>query len=128
MHPGSHTILVVEDNVELRNLVGIALRQKGFTVLEADNPHNAAEIVGSTLFSVDLLVADVEMPNMSGDEFAKELRAMRPSLKIIFATGQAPEEGSGFTTVAHDAYLPKPYSPDDAVRAVRSALELPSRR
>jgi two-component system cell cycle sensor histidine kinase/response regulator CckA len=125
MASAARTILVVEDNFDLRRLVAISLRQKGFVVLEAENPYQAADIVGSDLFNIDLLVADVEMPNMSGDEFAAELRGMKPTLRIIFATGVLPEEGRGFSAIAHDAYLPKPYSPQDVLNAVESALRAP---
>jgi two-component system, cell cycle sensor histidine kinase and response regulator CckA len=120
------TILIVEDNAELRSLVTMALRKHGFNVLEADNPFQAVEMVGSGLFDVDLLVADVEMPNMTGDEFAREMRSMRPSLKIVFATGLSPEKGRGFAAVPHDAFLPKPYTVTDVVATVCSTLELAS--
>lgn len=122
MAVSSRTILVVEDNADLRALVTLALRNHGFTVLEAENPVQAIEMVGSGLFDVDLLVADVEMPKMSGDEFAREMKSMRPSLKIIFATGLSPEEGKGFAMVRHDGFLPKPYTPDEVVEAVSTAL------
>ena len=122
MSSASRTILIVEDNAELRALSSLALRKHGFNVLEAHNPFEAVEMMGSNLFEVDLLVADVEMPNMTGDDFAREMRAMRPSLKIVFATGLPFEQGRGFAAVPHDAFLAKPYTPSQMVQTVCSAL------
>jgi CheY-like chemotaxis protein len=117
--------LVVEDEEPIRELIVSALKKDGFNVLEASNPHAAAEIIGTGLFEVDLLFADIIMPNMSGHQFALEMLSMRPDLKIVFATGSNQDElRHDLRDIPHHFFLSKPYTAEELRKAVTSALSL----
>src|SRR5262245_39893887 len=111
------TILVVEDEAPIRELIVAALRKDGYRVLEAGNPHDAIEILGSRLFEIHLLVADIIMPKMSGDKFAREVVAVHPSLKIIFASGSHYHELKPELANIPHLHIDKPYTAA-ALRAV----------
>lgn len=116
-------VLVVEDEPTIRELVCVALRKDGYEVIEAEHPPQARDLAGANLSNVDLLFIDILMPHMNGDEFAKELLAKKPSLKVVFATGSnSAELGTDPASVHHDVLLEKPYTLEDMRRAVRLAL------
>jgi len=117
------TILLVEDEETIRTIVLDALRKEGYTVIETHNPLHAAEILGSKLFSVDLLISDVVMPGMNGLEFAKEMRAMQPKLKIILTTGslEMKQEIEAQPT-PNQYFLEKPFTLDAMLAMVAKAI------
>ena len=114
------TILVVEDEEPIRRLIVATLSKDGHLVIEAHDPFEAAAMMGAGLFDVDVLIADIVMPNMTGDVFAAEMRAMLPKIKIIFATGSNIDDLKKKPTF--DALLQKPYSAEALREAVRSVL------
>src|ERR1700719_614975 len=86
--PMSITVLVVDDEEPVRKFVDRVLRDAGHqTALAADGPE--AIEVASKLASLDILVTDVMMPLMAGDELARRLRQLQPSLKVLYLTGYA---------------------------------------
>jgi CheY-like chemotaxis protein len=120
------TILVVEDEAPMRKLVVSILRSAGYSVLEAENPAEAAAQFGADLFGVDLLFTDVYMPSMLGPEFARELLSMRPDLKVVFATGSNQDAiAKTMHLVPHERFLQKPYSAEELRQAVKAAFEAP---
>jgi CheY-like chemotaxis protein len=120
----ARTVLIVEDETPIRNLVASVLKKDGYNVLEASSPVEAAQLLGSDLFNVDLLFADVVMPGMTGPEFAREMMAMRPDLKVVFATGTNHEQVLATMELApHKFFLQKPYTADQLREAVRVTLE-----
>lgn len=114
------TILIVEDEEPVRRLIAAALSKDGHQVIEAHDPYEAVAMMGSGLFNVDLLVADIVMPNMTGDIFAAEMRAMRPRIKIIFATGSNLDDLK--SKPSFDALLQKPYTAEALRETVKSVL------
>jgi signal transduction histidine kinase/CheY-like chemotaxis protein len=121
---GSETVLLVEDDEELRRLTSEILKASGYTVLEAGDPLEAL-----TLFdrgdgkSIDLLLTDMVMPAMRGPELAATLSETRPGLKVLFMSGYADESvTSPPASEPGRAFLPKPFTPHDLARAVREAL------
>ncbi len=118
------TILVVEDDPDLRELEHRVLRQAGFTVLEADGGPAALELVGRRDGrAVDLLVTDMVMPKMGGEELAQQLRERLPGLKVLFTSGYA-SRALSFEELhtSEGGFLQKPFSPDRLIRAVRRLL------
>jgi CheY-like chemotaxis protein len=120
---GTETVLVVEDEEAVRHLVCRVLRAKGYRVLDAPNAEAALLLAGSTPAAIDLLVTDMVMPGMGGTTLAAELVAVRPSMRVLFNTGYAPE------AVEHRGRLPdasglleKPFSADELARRVREIL------
>jgi two-component system cell cycle sensor histidine kinase/response regulator CckA len=123
---GTETVLVVEDEEAVRNLVCRVLRAKGYRVLEAPHAEAALIVAGSTPAPIDLLVTDMVMPGLGGTGLAAELVAARPSLRVLFITGYAPEavELRGELTDA-SGLLEKPFSADQLALKVREILAAP---
>jgi DNA-binding NtrC family response regulator len=110
------TILVVDDEDPVRELVRDALESEGYTVLDTGDPLEARRIATSR--TVHLLLTDVVMPRMNGLELAERVEAASPATKVLMM--------SGFMTPAMRAsgrtILAKPFSLDDLLRAVRESL------
>jgi two-component system, cell cycle sensor histidine kinase and response regulator CckA len=87
----SGTILLVEDEVAVRNLVEVILSSRGYHVLVADSPEHAQELCRTYRGEIDVLLTDVVMPGTTGPELAKQLLASRRTLKIIYMSGHAGE-------------------------------------
>jgi DNA-binding response OmpR family regulator len=113
----------VEDEEEVRALARDVLEMNGYTVLEAMDPADAIRIGESHPGPIHLLITDVVMPRMSGPELARQLRARRPTLRVLCMSGypESPdrrvEGGEGWT-----AWLQKPFAPDGLMDKVRECL------
>ena len=114
---GSETILIVEDEPAVRQVLVSGLRKYGYKVLVADNGQSALELSASTLEPIHLMLSDVVMPGMSGPEAAQHIFQARPQLKILFMTGYT-----------EDARIPpsilrKPFTPQSAAQKIREVLD-----
>jgi CheY-like chemotaxis protein len=123
---GSETVLLVEDEEGVRELVRDILALAGYRVLEATMPSEAERISREFDGDIPLLVSDVVMPEMSGLELAIRLRAHRPDLQVMYMSG-FPEptvaQGGGTAPGAH--FISKPFDRQTLLRAVRGALDTP---
>jgi len=84
--PLSRTILLVDDDVELRDVVGAMPAEPGYTVFPASDGYEALRVLVDR--SVDLLITDIKMPGLSGFELARQARLMRPNLHVMYLSGQ----------------------------------------
>ncbi|MDU3129127.1 MAG: response regulator, partial [Bradyrhizobium sp.] len=116
-------ILVVEDEAGVRHMSVDALRELGYTVIQAENAAQALQLLDLQP-SVSLLFTDIVMPDMNGRRLADEALERRPDLKILFTTGYTRN------AVIHNgtldpgvAFLPKPFSLDALARKVRQVLD-----
>ena len=120
---GSGTVLLVEDDEELRRLASEILRTCGYTVLDTGDPLEALTICDRQERVVDLLLTDMVMPAMRGTELAARLRESRPGLKMLFMSGYADETGDPSRAGGPARpFLQKPFTPHDLTRTVREAL------
>jgi signal transduction histidine kinase/ActR/RegA family two-component response regulator len=121
---GSETILVVEDQNEVRRLASVALRKSGYTVVEAADGKEALAVAALLKERVDLLVSDVVMPGMTGGEVAKRLRERWPGLKVLFISGYTDDLIVRNATSAKDAgFLQKPFASSTLTAKVREILD-----
>lgn len=120
--PGE-TILVVEDDDKVRAVTTQALRDLGYTVLEAGSGAAAVDIIRSER-RIDLLFSDVVMPMTTGPKLARLARTVRPRLKVVYATGYASRETLNTDMVGEDAdVLLKPVRLDDLGSRIRARLD-----
>jgi signal transduction histidine kinase len=119
---GTATVLLVEDEQSVRELVRIILERAGYSVIEAANP-DEAETLFAAMRSIDLLVTDVVMPGRSGFELFNQLHAQMPSLRVLFISGYTDYAMFDATIVERDlAFLEKPFSAEGLVAKVREVL------
>ena|SRR5688572_22120371 len=116
------TILIIEDEHQLRTVVALMLEKAGFKVLEAAQPSEASNVWRQNSQRIDLIVADVWLPGISGPELASFFRRERPDVKTVFMTGLKPE-GAEFGKLVRGAEIvAKPFTPEELVGAVQRAL------
>jgi two-component system, cell cycle sensor histidine kinase and response regulator CckA len=124
---GSETILLVEDQPALRELMQTILERQGYRVLHAESPRQAQETAKSSGGAIHLLVTDIIMPGMNGRLLAEKLRSTRPQMKVLFISGYA-----GDMVLQHGqleggmGFLPKPFSPETLGHKVREVLDRPA--
>jgi two-component system cell cycle sensor histidine kinase/response regulator CckA len=118
---GEESVLVVEDQPEVRRLVAEMLSHAGYTVLEASDGVEALAVLDADGAEVALVVTDVVMPRMSGRQLAERLAEARPDVRVLFMSGHDDRETAADGDRA--AFLPKPFSPDSLARKVREVLD-----
>ena len=121
---GTETVLLVEDELLVRNLTKRMLDKLGYRVLQAGDGTEALAVARSHDGPIHVLLTDVVMPGMNGRELAEQLRAVRSETKVLFASGYAED------VIVHRGaldegidFLPKPFSIDALAKALRNALE-----
>jgi PAS domain S-box-containing protein len=121
--PGAETILVVEDEEQVRSLLETILRRASYSVLSAPGgPEALALLPGAP--RIDLLLTDVIMPGMSGPALAERMQALRPSLKVLYVSGYTNQEIDDRGVLqAGTQFLAKPITPDELTRKVREVLD-----
>src|SRR5262245_37651910 len=122
---GRETILLVEDEDNLRAVAADSLRVNHYTVLEARSSDEALRLVASTPRPIDLVLTDVVMPGLIGPELAERLRRIRPGLRVLYMSGYPGDGtiGREDTFVDLKPLLVKPFSVGELMMAVRSALD-----
>jgi PAS domain S-box-containing protein len=120
---GSETILLVEDQPQLRELTSHILTGYGYRVLEAANGTEALRIVEQDGTAIDLVVTDIVMPGMTGIELGKRIRNLRPEFKLLYMSGYTDDvilQQGEFEAGA--AYIEKPYTPEGLATKIRQVL------
>jgi len=121
---GTGTVLVVEDQEQLRKMAGRVLRSYGYRVLEAANPAEALLHSERDAGPIHLVLTDVVMPGMTGPELADRIKSLRPAIAVVFMSGYSERLIADRMDLA-GSYLPKPFSPEDLAAKVRSVLGSP---
>jgi two-component system cell cycle sensor histidine kinase/response regulator CckA len=120
---GTETVLLVEDQDGIRDLVGEFLRRKGYTVLHAVDGEEALRLAEHH-DEINLLLTDVLMPNIGGRELAERLTQERPRMKVLFMSGYTEQTSLGGEAVGQPAaVLQKPFSMDNLARKIRNVLD-----
>jgi len=121
---GTETILVVEDQTEVRAATVEILRGYGYHVLSAANGREALAFVDESL---SMILTDIVMPEMSGRELAQHARAKRPEIRILYMSGYAHlGAGDGNVPQLDSAYIQKPFTPSLLGKKVREVLGSPA--
>jgi CheY-like chemotaxis protein len=121
---GSETILLVEDEKELRTLAVRGLEARGYKVLESASTEDALQMGARHDGPIHLLLTDVVMPGMSGRKVAEHLAALRPSMKVLYMSGYTDDSvfRNGVLELG-TAFIQKPFTPSSLARKVRDVLD-----
>jgi len=121
---GQETVLVVDDEQAIREIINKTLEPFGYHVLTADSGEQALQIATNNTKKIDLVITDIMMPGMTGWQLAKELRDAGLASKIIFMSGynSNPEKAPKFQT-AKELFLQKPLSPSRILAVIRTILD-----
>jgi CheY-like chemotaxis protein len=119
---GRETILLVEDDASVRELLRDELRKMGYRVFEAKHGLEACLVGAQQMGELQLLLTDVVMPGMNGTELATHLRVIKPGLKLLFISGYSDDVNIGAGDPA-SAYLQKPFTLETLARTIRELLD-----
>jgi two-component system, cell cycle sensor histidine kinase and response regulator CckA len=121
---GDETILIVEDEDGVRELLWKILTDHGHTVLEARHGRDALTVAGGYDHSIQLLLTDVVMPEMGAGELADQLLAQRPDMRVLFISGYTNDEimRRGISR-QEAAFIQKPFTSEDLMKKVREVLD-----
>ncbi|MFH1738872.1 MAG: PAS domain S-box protein [bacterium] len=124
---GKETILLVDDEEMIRDLGKMTLEEYGYTVLLAADGEEALDIYLKEPDRIDLIILDLSMPHLSGQEMLERLYSASPGVRVIISTGydRGPDTASP-KRLRPAGYVSKPYSPDGLARTVREVLDTPS--
>jgi two-component system, cell cycle sensor histidine kinase and response regulator CckA len=121
---GTETLLVVENESAIRNLLQVALRRNGYTVLAAESGREALELVRTHTGDIHLLITDVMMPDMDGPELVKQLSTIRPDTRALFMSGYMDDTLGDYRILSTNAnFIQKPFSPRTIALKVREILD-----
>lgn len=116
------TVLLVDDEPDVRKLVGRILLRQGYILLEASDGDEATTVAEKHGGPIHLLLTDIVMPRMSGRDLAERLTLARPEMRVLFMSGRMDDSTvqnvANFTT----AFIPKPFTPDALIAKVRDVL------
>jgi len=121
---GQETILLVDDEVAILEVVRDVLRQYGYSVLTADSGEGALEMFGEDPSQIDLVILDLGMPGMGGDRCLGRILEIDPGARVVVATGYAGGDKRGEVLAAGASrFITKPYRLDDLLRTVRQVMD-----
>jgi CheY-like chemotaxis protein len=123
---GKETVLVVDDEETIRELVKDILEEIGYSVLTAGNGFEAVEIYRERIGKIGLVILDMTMPGMGGRETFEKLRELNPRVRAILSTGYSEDERARqMLAMGVKAFVQKPYRIDDLASTVRRILDSP---
>lgn len=122
---GNEWILVADNEVQLRREVVKALSAYGYSVLEAENGVDALDIFEKNADKLDLVITDIDMPRMSGEELCSRIMQKNPKSKVIIETGYFDEEiEQRFLSLGVQGFIQKPFDLEDILNTVRVVLDI----
>lgn len=123
---GNETVLIVEDQADVLEIAAMALRGKGYSILEAQSPGEAFSICESHEGPIHLILTDIVLPGMSGLEMSRLLAVHRPEAKLVFMSGYAREKVAERGILPADTeYMAKPFTIHEIQSRVRRVLDAP---
>lgn len=127
--PKGVTILVIDDEEAVRDVVRDVLESRGVTVLDADSGERGIELFRRAAATIDAVLLDLTMPGMTGEAVFRELQLIRPDVRVVVSSGYSEREtASRFRGDGLAGVVPKPYTAEILVRRVAEALTRTPRR
>jgi CheY-like chemotaxis protein len=116
-------VLLVDDDVTVRRAARIILERQGYQVIEAQNDH-AVEICRSHVGQIDLLLTDVMMPGINGVELARRVKALRPTILVLYMSGYADSVEMGQELLNDEqSFIQKPFTAQALLSKIRMMLD-----
>ncbi len=126
---GSESILIVEDEESVRNLICNVLKAGGYRVIAARNATEAMVAHRASSERIHLMITDAVMPGMSGGQLAEKMKATNPGMKILHMSGYTQDAIVNLGELKEDTpFLPKPFTPETLLSTVRETLDGPSEK
>jgi PAS domain S-box-containing protein len=116
-------VLVVEDDAAIRAIARRTLTRAGYHVHDAGSPEEALRVPERISHPIDLLLSDVILPGRNGWDLSRDLSGLLPGLRVLFMSGYAAEHSGESLLPDGVAFLPKPFTPEELLRNVRTVLE-----
>ena len=116
------TVLVVDDEALIRMIVKKVLGKAGYTLLEADSGASAIAQAGAHPGTIDLLLSDLQLPDIRGTEVYDTLKKTHPAMRVLFMSGFGAQDSARADSELGDHFLQKPFSLSDLEEAVSRAL------
>lgn len=118
------TVLVVEDNAQVRRTIVRSLRGNGYAVIEASDSYEAFEIIESRPGTVSLVVTDLVLSGVNGVELARTIERREPGIRIVYMSAYGDDPWGLREKVPDNQFLAKPFSLTDLLDVVRRTLEV----
>lgn len=118
------TVLVVEDNPQVRRTIVRSLRENGFAVIEACDSYEALEIIESRPGAVSLVVTDLVLSGINGVELARSIERREPRIRMVYMSAYGEDPWGLREKVPDNRFLAKPFSLNDLLNVVRRTLEV----
>jgi two-component system, cell cycle sensor histidine kinase and response regulator CckA len=116
---GRPAVLVVDDEVAVRDFISAALRRKGYRVIQASDGQEALALCGSAPGAISAAIVDIIMPNMSANDLLPALKAKQPGVRILLTSGYSEAEARRLCAAYPGAaFIQKPYTAQQLARAV----------
>lgn len=121
---GSETILLVEDDPDVREVAAVILSQNGYRVIQVENGEEALQLIKKNNCDIRLMITDVVMPGINGPELAHKMKALREDVKVLYISGYTDEAivQNGMLE-SRLVYLPKPFNIEELLIKVRQVLD-----
>lgn len=120
------SVLIVEDEQELRSLFALLLEMEGFTVYQANDGKQGLEVLKAHAGDIGLLITDLNLPKLAGVDLIGHARTLNPAVKIVGTSGMGGNKVRDMVLKAGaDEFLPKPFQPQDAIRRLKAILGQP---
>ena len=121
---GTETVLAVDDDPSLLGILEEVLKPLGYKVLSASNGEEALAMAAKHREKIDLLLTDVMLPGIKGQELAKQLLHRCPDVNILFMSGYlCPSMAHSDSDQRFEAFIQKPFSPNALLRKIRKLLD-----
>jgi CheY-like chemotaxis protein len=124
-HPGSGAILIVDDEPVVSRTARLTLQRYGYTVLTAQNGQDAVDLFRAVASEIDLVLLDMTLPAMPGEAVFRELRAIRPSVRVLATSGYSELEAFSRFGEEIDGFIQKPYKAARLAEKVHEILARP---
>ncbi len=116
------TVLLVEDENEVREIIQLILRSRGVEVVSASSPDEAIKLAESRNGAIDLIISDIVMPGMNGPTLVRKLGYLQPGVPVLYMSGYPERDFEQLCAADNVGFLSKPFLPDELVEQAETLV------